>query len=172
MAKKKETTNPLGLLLPILQPPPELREMAAKAVLEEIGALFARISCPDSGRILESSLQLLPEEVFKTMAYLTIGHADDEITRGMIYELACRLAQKLGMEFESTEPIVDAANNILMLVNAEDLRRKGHAEYIAPDNIFTSKPKYPGYNKLTDAGKLVAYTEILEMNTTPPKYVM
>lgn len=169
MSKNKES-NPLGILLP--QPPPELRMLAAKAVLEEIGILFARLNSPDSGRILESSLQLLPEEVFKTMAYLTIGHADDDITRGMIYELACRIAQKLNLDFENPEPIVDAANNIIVMINAENLRRKGHAEYLAPDNIFTSSPKYPGYNKLTEAGKLIAYTEILEMNTISPKYVM
>ena len=156
----------------MLQPPHELREMAAKAVMEEIGTLFAKISSPDSGRILESSLQLLSENVFKTMAYLIIGNETDDISRGMVYEIACRIAQKMGYEFDSIEPISEAASNILVLVNAENLRRKGHVEYLAPDNIFVAKPKYPGYNKLTPDGKEIYYKQILESNTTPPKYVM
>ncbi len=161
--------NP-GLML--FQPPQELREMAAKAVMEEMGTLFAKISSPDSGRILESSLQLLPDEVFKTMAYLIIGNETDDISRGMIYEMACRIAQKMGYEFDNIEPITDAAGNILVLINAENLRRKGKVEYLAPDNIFTTKPKYPGYNKLTPEGKETYYKDILEAYTTPPKYVM
>ena len=90
----------------------------------------------------------------------------------MVYELACKIAQKIGYEFDSIEPISDAANNILVLVNAENLRRKGHLDYLAPDNIFTSTPKVPGYNRLTNDGKAIYYKNILESNTTPPKYVM
>jgi hypothetical protein len=167
----KKANNPLGVLLPMMQPPQQLREMAAKAVMEEFGMLFAKLNSPDSGRILESSLQLLPNEVCQTMAYL-IGNEANDISRGMIYELACRLAQKLGYNFESIEPITNAAGNIFILIHAEILRRRGHAEYLAPNDIFTTNPKYPGYNKLTPDGKEIYYQKILESITTPPKYVM
>jgi hypothetical protein len=156
---------------PIVLPTHQLREMAAKAVLDEIGKILFRISSTESGRLLESSLQLLPDDAFKTLAFLVVGSETDEITRAMIYELAFRIAQKLGMEFQTPEPITDAAENIMVLVNAENLRRKGHVEYLAPNDIFTSQPKQPGYNKLTDAGREIYYKEMLE-KTEKPKYVM
>ena len=118
----------------LLQAMHEIHEMAANVVMEEFRTLFTKLNSPDSGRILESSLQLLPNEVCQTMAYLIgNGNEENDISRGMIYELACRLAQKLGYNFESIEPITNAAGNIFVLIHAEILRRRGYAESHCPD---------------------------------------
>jgi hypothetical protein len=159
--------NPL-----VLPTTTQIREAAAKAVLEEIGKLLVYMSTPDSGRLLESCLQMLPDDAFKTMAYLVIGNESDETTRGMLYELSFRIAQKLSLNFDTPEPITDAATNIMVLVNCESLRRKGQVEYLAPDNIFTMNPKHPGFNRLTDSGKDIAYKQILEGRKDIPKHVM
>jgi hypothetical protein len=149
----------------------ELRKVAAKAVMEVIGEILIRISSNESGRIMETVVQLLPDDAFNTLATLVIGHESDEIARNLIFELVFRVANKLGLEFEATDPISEAASSTLVIINCENLRRKGHMEYLAPDNVFTSHPKHPGYNKLTDSGKQILYKEILD--TQPkPKFLM
>lgn len=150
---------------------PQLREAAGKAVIEEIGSLLFRVDTRESGRLLETCLQLLPDDVFKTLAYLIIGNESDELARTMMYEIAFRIAQKLSVEITDPEQIGEAVSIIWMMVNTENLRRKGQIEYLAPNDIYTSTPKHPGFNRLTDAGKGVAYAQILEKDI-PGKYVM
>jgi hypothetical protein len=120
---------------------------------------------------METVIQLLPDDVFKTLAFIVIGGEGDEIARNLIYEFVCRIASKLDLEFETPEPITEAAGSALVIINCENLRRKGHMEYLAPDDVFTSTPKNPGYNRLTDSGRQMLYKEMLEMQPKP-KYVM
>ena len=149
----------------------ELREAAAKVVMAEIGTILNRISSNESGRILETVVQLMPDDVFKTMSYIVIGNESDDTARNLLYEFVFRIANKLGMDFDSIEPINYAAGNALVIVNCESLRRKGQMEYLAPNDIFTDTPKHPGFNTLTDSGKQRLYTEMLEIQPKP-KYVM
>lgn len=149
----------------------ELRETAAKAVMEEIGEILARINTNESGRLMETVVQLLPADAFKAMANLCIGNESDEVARNLIFEFVCRIASKLGLEFDNSDPITEAAGSLMVLINCENLRRKGHMEYLAPDDVFTAKPKHPGYNKLTESGRQILYKEMLEMQPKP-KYVM
>ena len=149
----------------------QLREVAAKAVLEIIGEILTHINSNESGRLMETVVQLLPPDAFTAMANLCIGNESDEIARNLIFEFVFRIANKLGLEFESTDPISEAAGSALVIINCESLRRKGHIEYLAPDDIFSASPKHPGYNKLTESGKQVLYKEMLEMQPKP-KYVM
>ena len=105
------------------------------------------------------------------LALIVIGNESDEVARNLVYEFIFRIANKLGIEFDSSDPISEAAGNALVLINCESLRRKGQMEYLAPDNIFSPTPKYPGYNKLTESGKQRLYREMLEMQPKP-KHVM
>jgi hypothetical protein len=140
-----------------------MRVDAARNVLEEIGKILFYINSNESGRIMETVIQLLPDDVFKTLALIVIGNENNEITRNLIYEFVCRIANKLNMEFDSPEPITEAAGSALVIINCENLRRKGYMEYLAPDNVFSGNSKNPGYNKLTESGKQVMYKEMLEM---------
>ena len=149
----------------------ELREAAAKVVLEEIGLILARINSSESGRIMETIIQLLPDDTFKSLAFIVIGNETDDVSRALVIEFILRIANKLGLDFESVDPLNEAAGNALVMINCESLRRKGHIEYLAPDDVFSSKPKHPGFNKLTESGKLRLYTEMLEMQSNP-KHVM
>ena len=149
----------------------EFREAASKIVMTEIGNILTHISSNESGRIMETVVQLLPDDVFKTMAYIVIGNESDDIARNLLYEFVFRIANKLGMDFDSIDPINHAAGNALVITNCESLRRKGQMEYLAPNDIFTDTPKHPGFNTLTDSGKQRLYTEMLEMQPKP-KYVM
>jgi hypothetical protein len=161
-----------GNFKPIVIPTAQLKEAAAKAVMEEIGTLLVKMNTPDSGRLLESILQLLPDDVFKTLAYLVVGNESDETARALMFEIVFRIVQKLGLEFDNPDPITDAAASVMFLINAENLRRKGQMEYLAPDNIFTSHPKHPGFNKLTDSGKDIAFKQILERSDPTTKLIM
>jgi hypothetical protein len=149
----------------------ELREAAGKLVMEEVGRILMQLNSNESGRILETTLQLLSPEVFNTMAFLIIGNEFDNTARSMIYEFVFRIASKLGLEFQNLDLVNEAASTTAVLLSCEQLRRKGHMEYLAPDDIFSLKPKFPGYNRLTESGKKLAYTEILEAQPAP-KYVM
>lgn len=148
-----------------------LKEAAAKAVMEQIGMNLARLQSNESGRILETAIQLLPDEVFQTLSYLVVGNENDDIAKHLVFETVFRIANKLGLEFETPDPVNEAVMHTLILINCENLRRKGHVEYSAPDNIFTDKPKYAGYNKLTESGKQLAIEQMLLMPFRE-KYVM
>lgn len=158
--------------LGLLQPTEEMKSQAAKVVLEEIGKNLARLDTPDSGRLLESSLQLLPDPVFRSLAYLVIGNESNDLARNIVFELVFRIASKLGLQIDDVGPVTNAAGTVVVVINAENLRRKGHMEYLAPDNIFVENPKHPGYNKLTESGKDVYYKEVLDLQTEQPKYLM
>jgi hypothetical protein len=156
-----------------LIPTQQLKEAAGKAVMEEIGGLIFRINTSESGRLLETCFQLLPDDAFKTLVYLVIGNETDELARTLMYETAFRIAQKIGIEITNPDQITEAVSIIWMMVNAENLRRKGQMEYLAPNDIYTSTPKHPGFNRLTEAGKEIAYKQILENNEIKDqKFVM
>jgi hypothetical protein len=169
MAKKEPASK---TLLPYMTSNlSDVRERAGKNIMEEVGKLLARITSNESGRIVETVIQLLPDDAFKTLAYLVIGNERDDFPRSLIYEIAFRVAYKMGKEFDSPDPVTEAAEFIAVLINCENLRRKGHMEYLAPDDIFTSSPKFPGFNKLTESGRQLYYKELLEMKSNP-KFVM
>ena len=173
MPKKEPEPVVAKKLLPFMNNlPAGLREQAGKVIMEEIGKLMARVDSNESGRLMETVIQLLSDEVFRSLSFLIIGNEGDDFARGLIFEMAFRLANKMGKEFDTPDPITDAAGFIVVLINCENLRRKGYMEYLAPDDIFTSKPKFPGYNKLTESDRAKYYQEILETQMTTPKYMM
>lgn len=150
----------------------QLRDMAMKAVMDAIAAQLFHIHTPDSGRLLESVFQILPDDTFRMLAYLVVGNEFNEDVRNMMYEIVFRIANKLGLEFTEMEPINDAVSVALVILNCENLRRKGIVDYLAPDNIFTTEPKHPGFNKLTETGQQLAYTEALEsLSSTPIRFM-
>lgn len=134
----------------------KLREAAAESIMIEVDRLMMQIQTPDSGRLIETVVQLLSEKVFAALATLVIGSEHDVLVRGLVFTITIRIANKLGLQFNE-QTISTGASSIMALINCENLRRKGHMEYAWPDNIFTRTPKYGGYMQLTEEGKQISY---------------
>jgi hypothetical protein len=137
-----------------------LRKGAADAVLHEISMNIMRIASNESGRVVETAIQLLDESMFTALAAIVIGNETEEFVREFSYQIACLVANRIGMTVdlnpETIESIQLAALSILALINCENLRRKGYMEFSWPDSIFSSSPKDPGFTKLTAEGNKLA----------------
>lgn len=129
--------------------------------------ILMRINHPDSGRIIETAIQQFSPEYFGILNHL-VNRDPDEISRNITIEMVMRLAQKMNVLTEMDEhSIHEAAINLHALIRYEDLRRRGHIEYLWPNDIFTNQPSDPGFIRLTELGKEIYYKQVLDSYISP-----
>jgi hypothetical protein len=139
-----------------------LRRNMLHVLMDELSTLMFKIHHPDSGRLIEAVMQVLPDDKFVALAALVIGNEDDELVQSFAAHMVLRIASKLEYRIESPEMFIRGAKNFLFLIHCESLRRKGHMEFIWPESIFTAKDHHE-YTGLTAAGMEVAQLQFLEM---------
>ena len=140
----------------------DLKEKIALALLREMTELMFKVHHPDSGRVIEAVIQLLPDNKMETLSVLCVGKEEDDIVQIIASTMVARLAAKQGISITSSEMFVSAAKGFLLLVNYENLRRKGHMEYLWNRDMFSDAVDEMAFNKLTDQGTDYIQKEFLK----------
>lgn len=140
----------------------DLKEKIALSLLKDMTELMMKIHHPDSGRVIESVLQLLPDNKMETLTVLCVGNEEEDLVQIIASTMVVRLASKQGIPITSSEMFIAAAKSFLLLINLENLRRKGHMEYLWPRNFFSDDPDEMAYNKLTEKGTEHVQKEFLK----------
>lgn len=142
-----------------------IQKQASQIILTDFSNILFKINSVESGRIAETCLQLLSDQTFQLLAFFIIERESEELAKELVSEIVFAIYNKLGLEFDTVDPISDATINIMTLINYENLRRKGTLDYTFQDNIFTSTPKYAGFTKLTQHGEQIALDQVLFFHT-------
>jgi hypothetical protein len=140
----------------------KIREAAADSLLMGIDALLFHINTSESGYLVETILQLLPNNTFDLLANLVVQHETDDLVRGFCTMVAVHVAQKTGQDITEYDAIMNGASSVLALIQFENLRRKGQIEYSSMNDIFIENPKDQGFTRLTELGKQLTAAYILE----------
>ena len=139
----------------------QIRRAAVDALVLELSTILVHLYHPHSGRLAESMFQLLSDKLFGAVTLLVVGHEQEALVREFVGNICVRIAQKLVVDISDEETII-GMTNILGIINCENLRRKGHMEYLWPDDIFHSMPADEGYSQLTESGKILAQQFLLQ----------
>jgi hypothetical protein len=139
-----------------------LREKIAQNLLDEMSQLLFKIHHPDSGRVIESVVQMLSDNKLTILAALCTNSQDSESIQVIATTIIMRLASKQNIEITSTEMFVDATNNFLLLVNFENLRRRGYLEYLWQRDMFSTAEDPMAFNKITPEGAVYTQQEFLK----------
>ena len=142
----------------------DLKEKLAISLIKEMTELMFKVHHPDSGRVIETIIQLLPDNKMEALSILCVGKEEDDIVQIIASTMVARLAAKQGISITSSEMFVSAAKGFLLLVNYENLRRKGHMEFLWPRNFFQEDDIKDdmAFNKLTDQGTDYIQKEFLK----------
>lgn len=138
-----------------------LRERITHSLLKDLADQMFWVHHPDSGYVIEAVLRVLPDSKMDTLSALCVGNEDDDLVQMLASSIVLRVAHKQDIEITSSEMFVQAAKNFLLLVNIENLRRKGHMEYQWPKNLFSDMSDYHAFTKLTASGESEAQKELL-----------
>lgn len=140
----------------------ELKKASIAAVSLEFGMLLMRINHFESGRVVETAIQQMKNPYFNALVILMEENTTE--TRKLLINLAMSVSQKVYLTATDDE-IGDAVMSIAALIQHESLRRKGHVEYVWANDIFTKTPTYPGFIRLTPAGKEEYLKQYLTVET-------
>jgi hypothetical protein len=124
--------------------------------------LLVKFFSPHSGRVIESVLQLLPDERFQVLEALVSGNEEDPEIQFFSSVIIMKLAVHQNYTMESNEEYILACRSFMQLVSCEGLRRKGMLDYLWPENIFDIAGSKEGYMTLTSKGVESNQMKILE----------
>lgn len=143
----------------------KIRQDALQRTDEVISDLLVKAFSPDSGRVIESVLQLMPDERFQVLEVLVSGNEDDPEIQFFASVIVMKLAVHQNYTIANNEEYILACRSFMQLVSCEGLRRKGMLEYLWPENLFDIAGSKEGFMKLTDKGIESNQTKILESFT-------
>ena len=140
-----------------------IREQVASSLLNDICEVLFKIHHPKSGRVMESTLQFLPDDQFAALSGLVVGNDQDQLVHMLAAAVVVRLAGKQNIAFnpEDTTPYYNAVRNFILLVNAEHMRRKGHMNYLWDEDFF-AQIDHDKIMKLTESGTHLAQQHMLK----------
>ncbi len=139
-------------------------ETFIKHLLSELGKVLVFINTPDSGRLAETTLQLLPEGTFNDIELL-VTNGTSQVVNNFLDHFCGRIVQKLYLKV-TVEEYQNAMQSLYVLINAEHSRREGMLEYSWLDDIFNDDPKDKGYTKLTEKGREFYNANVLKEFST------
>lgn len=145
-----------------------VRQRGASKLLDSITEWMMKIHHPHSGKIIESVVQILPDDEFDVLAALCLGYEDDELVQQFSASVVVRLASKQGMKTIEYEKYLNASKNFLLLVTTEARRRTGEVTYSFPNDIFRDL-SHVLFIHLTPEGRSKMALEILEHYETTKK---
>lgn len=140
-----------------------LQDVAVAQLLRELTSNFGRIDCKESGWVAETAVQLLSDDYFKALAAIILSD-NSQMANEIASAFVAKISQKLDIQIDSYEKLYNAMKNFIVLVNYENLRRKGYLNYVWTNDMFSLEPNQ-GYSELTAAGKAMAQRQILEAHT-------
>jgi hypothetical protein len=140
-----------------------VRERVASSLLNDICEVLFKIHHPHSGRVMESTIQFLPDDQFNALSSIVVGHDQDPLVHMLASAVVVRLAGKQNIEFSQDDmtPYFHAVRNFILLVNCEHMRRKGHMHYLWNEDFFIPADEEK-IMTLTESGKGVAHKLMLQ----------
>lgn len=137
-----------------------LRDRLTTQIIDDVGRLLVQVSHPHSGRVIESVMQMLPDDTFKMLAIITIGNETDEFVEMLMGSILVRLVEKQYIKMDSREMYDVGIRNMKLLVNIESLRRQDYMTYLWPEDFFKPNGDVK-FAELTASGKIASYEAIL-----------
>lgn len=140
-----------------------LRKKTVEVLVGYVVENLTKLYHHEAGRVLETAVQMLDDVQFTQLATICVNHQDDPMVQEILGSVILKLVARMGLDVSEQE-YVCGCKQFLLLICAEDLRRKGHLHYLWPSDIFsTPMVDFLKIATVTESGKQIQQKQLLQM---------